>query len=57
MQFNTVEKMRCRRIRDSKAVISNNKNDKMLRRNRMLHRAIKQGEFQESNTLDKGERE
>lgn len=57
MQFSTVEKMKCRKIRDNKAVISNNKNDKMLRRNHMLHRAIKQGEFQESNTLDKGERE
>lgn len=55
MQFNTIEKMRCRKIRDNKSVISNNKNDKMLRRNRMLHRAIKQGEFQESNTLDKEE--
>jgi len=52
MQCNTTERMRCRKIRDNKAVV-NKKNDKMLRRNRMLHRSIKQGEFQESNTLDK----
>lgn len=51
MQGSTVERMRSRRIR-VEAPITNSKNDKHTRRNRRLHRAIKQGEYMESNTLD-----
>ena len=57
MQSNTTEKVRKnRKARRSEedAPITSHKLDKMRRRNQRLHRAIKEGEYQESNTLDTG---
>jgi hypothetical protein len=44
MQSSSVERMRFKRIRHS-APLTTSKDEKLTRRNRRLHRAIKQGEF------------
>ena len=55
MQSSSIEKVK----KDRKArrfiedAPTTNKENKMRRRNQRLHRAIKEGEYQESNTLDK----
>lgn len=53
MQGSTVERMRSKRIKHEEP-IQNSKNDKLTRRNRRLHRAIKHGEYMESNSVRQG---
>ena len=56
MQSSSIEKVK--KDRKSRRFIEDapttNKENKMRRRNQRLHRAIKEGEYQESNTLDTG---
>ena len=54
MQGSTVERMRSKRVRDEDTNLKSN-DDKCTRRYRRLYRAIKQGEYLESNTLDNNE--
>lgn len=50
MQGSTVERMRKRKRLEEP--ITNSKSDKLTRKYRRLNRAIKQGEYQESDTSD-----
>ena len=54
MQGSTVERMRSKRLKEYEEPITNRKNDKFTRRHRRLHRAIKHGEYMESNTVRQG---
>lgn len=51
MQGSTVERMRSKRLKEYEEPITNRKNDKFTRRHRRLHRAIKHGEYMESNSV------
>ena len=56
MQSSTTEKVK--KDRKARGFVEDgpitNKGNKMRRRNQRLHRAIKEGEYQEFNTLDTG---
>ena len=53
MQGSTVERMRKRKRLEEP--ITNSKRDKLTRKYRRLNRAIKQGEYQKSDTSDNKE--
>lgn len=51
MQSSTVERIRSQRVK-SEGPITNSKRDKLTRKHRRLHRAIKQGEYRKSDVSD-----